>query len=79
MSSQYKTEERILKAIISNEVKLTALDQKLDFIIYYQTKRTADLLGSAPISDTILAKNANMYTNLLAPMKDVTFYILTLE
>lgn len=37
-------QERIIKAIISNEVKLTALDQKLDFIIYYQTKRTADLI-----------------------------------
>ena len=44
MSSSYKTDERILKNIITRNVKPTDNTQRLDLIIYYRSKRTSHLL-----------------------------------
>ena len=44
MSSDYKTEERIIKDIISNNVKPTDPEQELTLIIYYKSKKTSQLL-----------------------------------
>ena len=44
MSTEYKTDERIIKEIIQRHVKPTNEEHTIDVIIYYNTKKTSQLL-----------------------------------
>lgn len=44
MSSAYKEEEKTLKKIITNNVKPTDPDTKLNLVIYYKSRRTSNLV-----------------------------------
>ncbi|XP_050707450.1 uncharacterized protein LOC126992689 [Eriocheir sinensis] len=44
MSTEYKTDERVIKDIIHKNVKPTNAEQTISLIIYYKTSKTANLL-----------------------------------
>ena len=44
MSSAYKTDERILKTIVSQNTRCIQPDDKLKFIIYYKNRKTSNMI-----------------------------------
>ena len=44
MTSAHKTDERVMKNIIRRNVKPTSEDRYLDFIIFYQSKKSSNLI-----------------------------------
>ncbi|MPC34867.1 hypothetical protein E2C01_028270 [Portunus trituberculatus] len=66
MSMEYKTDEKILKEIIYENVKPTNEDAKLTLTIYYKTRKTSQLLLCNQPSDskTPLQEDHGIYLHL---------------
>jgi len=44
MNTAYKTEERVIRNLILTHVRCTNEDKKLNLVIYYNTRKTANLV-----------------------------------
>ena len=71
MSSAYKIDERVLHGIILDCVKCTHVDDKINLIIYYQNRKTNNLVmkNNLPADDTKL-KPSNVVYQFYCPHKD---------
>ena len=60
MSNAYKTDEKVLKAILKNNIKCTNDSDKLKVVIYYKNKKTSSLVmrnNLNPVNDDLKQSN----------------------
>ena len=71
MSTAYKVDERVIRGIISENVKCINDNDTLDLIIYYKTKKTSNLIMKNNITasnDTL--KKTNVVYKFSCPVED---------